>query len=160
MNIGWVCDEEIHEYLNKRCRAPGDTNINEAQGLHLEQVKGVRAVKYQRTSNSGESTNGGVSQAPWTTIGKVIINSDSEDQGCFTIMVNKDVSFHKARVAPEKQCRSNVRRKHLSGFELNYDPEMYSIKKFIFHHVSEKTLRSSADFFYVLASKPGLKKTG
>ena len=33
-------------------------------------------------------------------------HSDSEDQRWFTTVLNKAISSHKAKVAPEKQCRN------------------------------------------------------
>lgn len=51
-------------------------------------------------------------------------HSDSEDQRWFTTVLNKAISSHKAKVAPEKQCR-NANKKVLCGFELTYYLEMY-----------------------------------
>lgn len=39
-----------------------------------------------------------------------MIHSDSEDQRWFTIALNKAISSHKAKVAPEKQ-RKNANKK-------------------------------------------------
>jgi hypothetical protein len=49
-----------------------------------------------------------------------MIHSDSEDQRWFTIVLNKAISSHKAKVAPEMLIR-----KRLCGFELTYYLETY-----------------------------------
>lgn len=91
-----------------------------------------------------------------------MINSDSEGQRGLTSMLNKDVSFHKARVAPEKQYR-NATKKAFEWIwaELTYDPPMYLIKKkkkSLFQHVSEKIHPTARQVSHFWASKPGLKE--
>lgn len=59
-------------------------------------------------NNCGKSENK-KEPSTWMTKDKMI-NSDSEGQRGLTSMLNKDVSFHKARVAPEKQYRNATKK--------------------------------------------------
>lgn len=81
-----------------------DININQARCLHL--VEWGTWVRWNiNTSLTMGNMKTRINWAPWMTEDEMI-HSDSEDQRWFTIVLNKAISSHKAKVAPEKQCRN------------------------------------------------------